>query len=232
MTAVNQSTQSLIEDCQGLVKSLALKIHRTLPASVELDDLIGYGQVGLAEAARDFDPNRGGQFTTFAFYRIRGAIYDGLSKMSWLKRSQARKIKYEQMAGDVLRLAQEDTAQAAAPTAEDDANWFKNVTRALSVVYLSSRAGSDEESEWECADDAQPPPAEVAAERESHQRLRELIDQLPAESRSLIRAVYFEGLTLTDAGQQQNIGKAWASRLHAKTLDRLARALRATGIAE
>ncbi|HWA97556.1 MAG TPA: sigma-70 family RNA polymerase sigma factor [Pirellulales bacterium] len=231
MSSSSQSHPSLIESCQGLVKSLAWKIHRGLPEHIDLDDLIGYGQLGLAEAARDFDPQRGGQFTTFAYYRIRGAIYDGLSKMSWTKRSQARQMKYEQMANDVLRLAQEDGGDPSAATA-DDGQWLKEVTRRLAVVYLSSRSGENENEDWDCEDRSQPTPQSAVAELETHHRLRALIDQLPEEARNLIRDVYFEGLTLTEAGQRQKIGKAWASRLHARTLERLARSLRSAGIAD
>ena len=75
--------QQWIEQCQGLVRSLALQIHRKLPANIDLEDLIAYGQLGLVEAARSFDAGRGCQFSTFAYYRIRGAIYDGAAKMSW-----------------------------------------------------------------------------------------------------------------------------------------------------
>jgi RNA polymerase sigma factor for flagellar operon FliA len=59
--------------------------------------------------------------------------------------------------------------------------------------------------------------------------LRELIDALPSDSGSLIRGAYFEGLTLKQAGERIGVSKAWASRLHAKTLQRLARALRLLG---
>ena len=68
------------------MRSLASRIHHKLPPYVDLEDLVAYGQMGLAEAARDFDPARGTQFSTFAYYRIRGAIYDGLAKMSWFSR--------------------------------------------------------------------------------------------------------------------------------------------------
>ena len=89
--ASTPSPTSLIEECQGLVRLLASRIHRKLPSHVELGDLEAYGQVGLLEAARDFDPTRGGRFSTFAYYRIRGAIYDGLAKMSWFSRTEYRR---------------------------------------------------------------------------------------------------------------------------------------------
>ena len=66
---MNDSTNSeLMEQGQPLVYSLAAKIHRSIPMRIDLDDLIAYGELGLAEAARDFDPEVGTRFTTFAYY--------------------------------------------------------------------------------------------------------------------------------------------------------------------
>jgi RNA polymerase sigma factor for flagellar operon FliA len=226
-----KTVHQLIAECQGLVRSLALGVHRNLPAHVELDDLIAYGQVGLAEAARDFDPRRGGQFSTFCYYRIRGAIYDGLSQMSWVKRSHYKRIKYEQMANDVLRLEADNQAAEASPP--DDLRWLQHVGGLLAVVYLSTRrSGDDDSQELELADPAQELPQNAVIDREIHEKLNELIDALPAESSFLIRATYFEGLTLKQAGDRLGVGKPWASRLHAKALGRLARSLRLAGVAD
>jgi RNA polymerase sigma factor for flagellar operon FliA len=71
----------------------------------------------------------------------------------------------------------------------------------------------------------------MAVGRETHNRLHELIDTLPGEAASLIRATYFEGLTLQEAGERIGISKSWASRLHARALQRLARSLKLSGVA-
>ena len=229
-----RTPQDLIEECQGLVRSLALKIHRGLPAHVDLDDLIGYGQIGLAEAARDYDSTRGELFSTFAYYRIRGEIYDGLSRMSWVKRSQYQKLKYDQMSNDVLRLENENGAGTGEKKVEDEAGWLKNITAALAVVYLSTnRAGEDDDGHEGAVEDQRAlTPMASAERRESFQRLNELIDELPDDGKALIRATYFDGLTLTEAGEKIGVSKAWASRLHAKTLQQLARSLRVAGLAD
>jgi RNA polymerase sigma factor FliA len=178
-----QTRQRLIEENQGLVRSLAVSIRRKAPQQVELDDLMAYGEVGLAEAAQDFDPSRGAQFSTYAYYRIRGAIYDGLSKMlcNSPHRPSSQPVQYQ---------AVEDGQPGASL-----------------VDYAASE------------------PAAIAMDREVSQRIRALIDALPAEEGSLIRATYFEGLTLQEAGQRLGFSKSWASRLHAKTLRHLAQVL-------
>ena len=66
MSATRLTTDQLVFTHQGLVRAIARGIHRSLPPFMELDDLISYGQLGLMQAAHDFDPDRGVQFSTFA----------------------------------------------------------------------------------------------------------------------------------------------------------------------
>jgi RNA polymerase sigma factor for flagellar operon FliA len=234
MSTVCASPEQLIEDCQGLVHSLAAKVHRRLPPHLDLDDLVGYGQIGLAEAARDFDPTRGTSFSTYAYYRIRGAIYDGLSKMSWLSRAEYKRVRYEQMAGEVLKLESEDVAVSFDATIEEDWRWLRDVSRALAVVYLTTHGDEEhggQAGQAEPADRSTPGPQSAVMDRELTGKLKELIEALPSEAGVLIRAVYYEGLTLQQAGQRLGVSKSWASRLHAKTLQRLARSLKILGLA-
>ena len=218
-----QRVRQLMMNCQGLVRSLAWKIHCKLPRHVELDDLVGYGQVGLAEAASRFDPQQGVQFTTFAYYRIRGAILDGLSKMSWFEKSDYNRDLYERNANEVLSVEE--------PGSEDsgyleDVRWFKSVTGTLAVVYLFSHQGDGETASGSDIEDTRSAaPDNRIMTRELIDKINELVDALPATARSLIRAAYFEGVTLTEAAQRLGMSKSWASRLHSKTLDQLSRSL-------
>ena len=225
MTSPAKTAHELIEECQGLVRALAWKIHRGLPSSVDADDLIAYGQVGLAEAARDFDASRTGSFSTYAYYRIRGAIYDGLSKMSWFSRARYARLRYAQRANELLA-AENDSAQPGERRLEDDVRWFRGLVSGLAVAYLASSARDDDEEAELSVVDSGPAPPGVAMDRETRQILHELIAELPAQSAELIRATYFEGLTLQEAGRRLGVSKAWASRLHARTLEQLGRSLR------
>jgi len=229
MTVPDPILRQRIEECQGLVRSLALGISRKLPPSVELEDLIAYGQVGLGEAARDFDPGRGSRFSTYAYYRIRGAIYDGLSKMAWFERGHAAQVRCSQMSEDVLRLESEDNPSDETANLESDARWFRDISRTLAVVYLASRSGcepSDEESAGAAMiDPSSPDAADVAMSHETSARLHAVIDALPPMAARLIKGVYFEGLTLQEAGQRMGVSKSWASRLHSRALQQLAHML-------
>lgn len=232
MSAAQPISAELIDEGQRLVHSLAARIHRGLPSRFELDDLVGYGQVGLAEAARDFHAEQGCKFTSFAFYRVRGAIYDGLSKMSWTSRARYNRLRYEQMAN--LALSEEREGSEASPSASllEDARWLRSATEKLTVVFLAflqddAQGEGDAESQ---IPDPESPPAVTAAAREINEKLHALIDALPQDEQMLIRATYFEGETLQEAASKLGISKSWASRLHAKTLETLARSLRRFGL--
>src|SRR5205814_81261 len=72
------------------VRSLAAQVRKQFNSTLEMDELVSYGQVGLLEAAERFDPKVGANFLTFAHYRIKGAIFDGLRKMGVLKGAEGR----------------------------------------------------------------------------------------------------------------------------------------------
>ncbi len=226
MSAPCQNKEQLIDECQNLVHSLARQIHRKLPPHVSLEDLAAYGQLGLVEAAAEFDPSRGSRFSTYAYYRIRGSIYDGLSKMSWVSRAQYGKLRKEQMAGEVLRLESEENAASGKGSLQTDMRWFVDVSRALAVVYLATAGDDDENSGIRLEDKSLPEPQSQAICREMQVKIRALVDALPQEAATLIRATYYEGLTLKEAGQRLGISKSWASRLHKRTLLRLAASLK------
>src|SRR5256885_17062497 len=73
---------TLIAQHLSLVQSIAGKLKRSLGRAIDFEDLVGYGSKGLVEAAERFDPRQGAPFTTFAYYRIRGAMLDGLRTMA------------------------------------------------------------------------------------------------------------------------------------------------------
>lgn len=232
MNASETEPRALITSCQGLVRNIAWQIHRRLPPQVDLDDLIGFGQIGLAEAARDFDPSRCGQFTTFAYYRIRGSILDGLAKMRWFSRVDYDRGRYERLAHDTLHEENSDGDSSRTRAIEDDARWLTRVSGAMAVVHLLCRSDDGESAEAQLEDPDMPLPDEAAMKREMVDKLHQLVAALPDESRELIQAAYFEGLTLTEAAKRLGFSKAWASRLHAKTLSQLAESFRLAGMVE
>jgi RNA polymerase sigma factor for flagellar operon FliA len=210
---VSPQIAELMHGCQGLVRSIAWKIHQKVPRSVDLDDLIGYGQIGLAEAARDFDVSRGNQFTTYAYYRVRGAILDGLATMSWFSRADYFRGRYEQAANAVLHETESEASLAG------ELQWFAGTTRSLSAAWMMNEYAAEVADETRAG--TTPPSAGVEAE-DLKRLMGDALAKLEPQERTLIEAIYFEGLTIKEAGERIGISKAWASRQHARILSRLA----------
>ncbi len=234
MKTTSSPQQSLIEQGQALVHMLAGKIHRRVGGNAELDDLVAYGELGLAQAAKKFDPDQGCRFTTFAYYRIQGAIYDGLSKMSWASRPQYQRLRREQAANEALMADSEQNAATGTQSLAENAGWMGAVTGKLAMVYFVTRGepqgGGVRDSTVE--DPAVVPASDIVALREIGQKLRELIDQLPEVEQRLITSVYFEGTTLQEAANKLGISKSWASRIHSRILQKLANDLRRLGVSD
>lgn len=214
----------LIDEGQALVRSLAARIHRSVPVRVDLEDLIAYGELGLAEAARDFDPDHGNRFSTFAYYRIQGAIYDGLAKMTWTSRSRYKRLRYEQMAEETLDSLAADGAAPQSP--REGGRWFGRAAEKLAVVYLASGEDRGSGGVADSLEDREEAAPQLVLHREANEKLRQLIELLPHDEAKLVKMIYFEGYTLQEAGTRLGFSRSWASRMHARVLERLAGQLR------
>ena len=227
MTSSSPSPASVIDEYGPLVMSIASKIHRRLPPHVALEDLVSYGQLGLLQAANSYSAEAGSTLATYAYYRIRGAIYDGLTKMAWSSRAEYRRLKADQAAAEVLEQAASEPGGSG--SSDDDFRWLLDATDRLAIVYLSALGGGDAAG-GDLPDAASQTPDECLQAREAAGRLRELVAQLPEPDRSLIRLAYYDDLSLADAAARLGKSRSWASRVHARILTQLARSLRALGV--
>lgn len=227
-TADTSKANVLVAGCQGLVCNLAWKIHQRLPARIEIDELIAYGQVGLIEAANKFDPDRGIRFTTFAYYRIRGAIFDGLSEMSWFTARDYHRGRYERLAADAME-SEADRPEEASDTAAENSRWLTGVSTRLAVVSLMSSAGEEGDVATR-ANERGARPSDRLEVDELIAALRESVARLPDQQRALIEMAYYDGLTLKESGERLGISKSWASRLHDKALQSLSEGLIRRGV--
>ena len=88
---MNSQKEALVRDCLPLVRRVALHVASRLPSQVELSDLTQAGFLGLLDAARKFDADKGVRFWTYAELRIKGSILDSLRALDWLPRSVRRR---------------------------------------------------------------------------------------------------------------------------------------------
>lgn len=222
-TPDSQTPAELIAGGQGLVKMLAVRIFRRFHQMYDLDDLVAFGQVGLVEAANRFNPQLGNQFSTFAYYRIRGAIYEGIAQMSGTSRSVFRNTRFSQRALELLEGIPEPPDD---PGLRGDVQWFASVTQRMFVASLLCEPAGEGDPLASVADLGAITPDADAEARELCRLLHSAVAELPEQSRTLIEAIYFDGVTLEEAAGRIGVSKSWGSRLHGKILEQLGNRLR------
>jgi RNA polymerase sigma factor FliA len=221
--------QRLVETHLSFVRSVAAKVKEQLPREIEFDDLVAYGTQGLMEAAERYDPAHGTAFTTFSYYRIRGAIYDGLRGMGWLPRGEYARLRFEERANSLLQNAT-DREVGTAPGdreelgLEDDVRSIADALGSVAAIFVLALDALPEEP----ADPAARPEQLVEEQQQRHV-VREALASLPEKERRLLELYYFEDKSLLDAGQALGLSKSWASRLHARAVTLLKEALERGG---
>lgn len=212
-----------VEEHRPLVRSIAHRLVAQLDLNCDLDELLAFGFRGLVEAKSRFDPSRGVQFNTFAYYRIRGAILDGVRDMAYLPRRVHALRKAAESADHVLEDA--GAAKAAAPPGaradkSEAAAALDDALGKLTAGYVMASLGQ--------GDEAQPAtPEDELMDAVEADRVRAALEVLPERERALVEGFYFEGRRFDEVAQELGISKSWASRLHTKALGLLREALEA-----
>ncbi len=187
--------------------------------------MVAYGQLGLIEASERFDLTRGNSFGTFAFYRIRGAIYDGLREMGAISRS--RSFRFAANANEMQMTEADDAIHETGANAVDDEvkSVEKLIDNLIPIYFLSL----DAEGAMELKDET----AFKHADFEKYDLLesvkRVLLELEPEESEMLTK-IYFKNLSMTELAAQMGVTKSWVSRLHARAIKHLQKALKNRGI--
>ena len=220
----------LVKKHLALVEAIARKVKRTLGGAMDVDDLVGYGHKGLVEAAERFDGRAGVAFSTFAYYRIRGAMYDGIRAMGWYSRADYARYRAEERTNQYLQTQadQEGAARAQNPGAAggarpDAAETLASVAEVLSgvaTIHITSL-----EAASRVADESLPAPDSAVDTVRLSRRVRDALKTLPDKERQLMELYYFGDKNLEEAGSELGLSKSWACRLHARAVDLLRRAM-------
>jgi RNA polymerase sigma factor for flagellar operon FliA len=216
----------LVAEHLSLVQAIAGKLKRTLGRSIEFDDLVGYGSKGLIEAAERFDPAQGVTFTTFAYYRIRGAMLDGMRTMGWYSRADYARYRAEERAHEYLQnLSEREGAarQTGAEESPDKAAQLESIAAILSTVATVHITSIEAASK--VADQSLPAPDAGLESGQLGARVRAAVQGLPEKERKLMELYYFEDKNLETAGAAMGLSKSWACRLHARAVGLLREAL-------
>jgi RNA polymerase sigma factor for flagellar operon FliA len=213
-----------------LVQKIAGQIARSLHGHAELGDLVSFGQAGLLEAARRFDPTRGVPFRAYASIRVRGSILDGVRAQSPIPRGTYEKIRGLRAMHRVAEAATEDGfAAAGGPVTREQADeligeHLANMATAMAIGMMARPArGEDGEligaSHYES-------PEEATSNAQLRQIVLDAIDELPDNEAQLVRRHYIDGDLFEQVAQDLGLSKSWASRLHARAIARLSKRLR------
>jgi RNA polymerase sigma factor for flagellar operon FliA len=206
--------ERLIKENQSLVFYLVGRVFPSLPVRHEYDDLVGYGMLGLIEAAKAYRPSNDTKFSTFAFYRIRGAIYDGISESSWMSRAQYRRHM-------AILSKDQNRRQSANDRQDDGSDCEDSVAREgwdharSDIVALTQ----EQEAKLENNEDSV---SLTVVRQETESLLCQAISKLPDRENQLITMIYFEGSSLQEVADRIGISKSWASRVHQKIIEHLA----------
>jgi RNA polymerase sigma factor FliA len=166
----------------------------------------------LVEAANSFDPTRGVLFKTFAYYRIRGAVYDSLRKIGWFATEPTR-VRFESGANEYMKDYSDNAPPKSSP--EEAFEELKDITTStLTCYFLSLASVADQLPEKSTKS-----PEEAYLKQEANDNLRKALAQLPEKNRQVLEDYYFRDATLEDIGRRLGVSKSWVCRLHAKSLE-------------
>lgn len=210
-----------------LVRHEALRLQVRLPASVELDDLLQAGGIGLLNAVERYDALQGAAFTTYAVQRIRGAMLDELRSRDWVPRSVRRNAR------QVSRVMQQLEQRLGRPASEVELAQELDVTldeyRQILLDTNNSQLFSYDEWQEQHGDSAEPvmegheeaDPLHQLLQGKLRQQIIDAIEALPQRETLVLTLYYQEELNLKEIGAVLDVGESRVSQLHSQAIKRL-----------
>ncbi|WNB90378.1 FliA/WhiG family RNA polymerase sigma factor [Bacillus sp. NEB1478] len=224
----------LLRAYMPLVNYHVQRISVGLPKSVNKDELRSLGMLGLYDALKKFEPERDLKFDTYASFRIRGAILDGLRREDWLPRSMREKTKKVEAA--IERLEQQNLRTVSPKEVAEEIGFTENeVTSVMSESFLANVLSIDEENKesdsrekvsYTIEDKKVITPENSLLQEELHKELASVIKELSEKEQLVVSLFYYEELTLTEIGQVLGLSTSRISQIHSKALFRIRQVLK------
>jgi RNA polymerase sigma factor for flagellar operon FliA len=201
----------LVMQYAPLVKYVAGRMRTRLPDTVDQDDLVSDGVLGLMDAVERFDPSRGLTFQTFAVPRIRGAIIDGMRAMDFVPRSVRDKLRTVQKAQVALeeRLGRSPEVEEIAAEAGMPIQQVRDLTKQAS----GNHANLDD---FDLADELASATDIGVEQGDDNALLMRVVQELAERDQIVIALYYFEGLTLAEIGAVLGVTESRVSQLHSR----------------
>ncbi|MCH9639735.1 MAG: RNA polymerase sigma factor FliA [Betaproteobacteria bacterium] len=223
-----------ITEFTPLVKRIAYHMMARLPASVQVDDLIQAGMIGLLDAINRYEGSYGRQFESYAAQRIRGSILDELREADWLPRSIRKKMR--QIESAVSKLEQR---QGGAPSEQDLADELQitlneyhgtlQSARGAQLIYFEDFQNDDEEPFLDrLFSDNESNPLNFLLDENVRTMVVNAIDNLPPREKMVMGMHYEQEMNLREIGEVLGVSESRVCQLHTQAVARLRSRLRNT----
>ncbi|MFN4262315.1 MAG: RNA polymerase sigma factor FliA [Thioalkalivibrionaceae bacterium] len=222
--------RALLREHFELVRRIAYHLAARLPDSVQIDDLIQAGTIGLLEASRTFVDREVAQFETYASIRIRGAMLDELRRSDWTPRSvhrNARRIRETIRVVEQREQRYATDAEVAAELGVDLAEYHRMLddARGARLYALDELGGPDDDTDRWIAGEAPAPDEQFEAEEELEQ-LTESLAQLSDKEKLVLSLYYDESLNLKEIGAVLGVTESRVSQIRTQAILRLQRSVK------
>ncbi len=209
---------------------VAARIRERLPKNVEMEDLVQTGVIGLLDACRNYDSSNNASFSTFAKFRIRGAILDSLRKLDWGSRTLRRKAR--EISSSIVKLG---SSLGRHPLEEEIAadmhmclEELQNVLTQLDGLYLVGQKANSSHDHTDSYDLIESAPSmggdnpfELCAGGERKEFLADAVSKLSEREQLILSLYYKEELTMKEISQIVGIVVSRVSQIHAGSMVKL-----------
>ncbi|MGA9643597.1 MAG: FliA/WhiG family RNA polymerase sigma factor [Terriglobales bacterium] len=229
LNASEADRERILMDQLPQVRYIARRIHERLPRHVPFEDLVHAGVVGLIDALSKFDQSKHVQFSSYAKFRIRGAILDSLRELDWSPRELRRKGRqveevYNQISVRLGRTPNESDLARAMGMRLDELQALLAELDVLEIGSLrveSAQSGKEEDLSDSVAARPDETPFFQCLRSEMKHLLAEAIAELPEKEQRVLSLYYFEELTMKEVGAVLGIGESRVSQIHSLAMLRL-----------
>ena len=223
----------LLTEHMPLVKRLAHHMKAKLPPSVEVDDLIQAGMIGLLDAISRYEETHGAQFETYAVLRIRGAMLDELRSSDWLPRSMRQNMRKIEAAMSALQQklghapSESEVARSLKLSLADYQDMLSDGGGHQLLYYEDFHDDDGNDSFLDrYASDENADPLRSLLDGDFRQAVIDAIDLLPEREKMLMGLYYEEELNLKEIGAVMGVSESRVSQLHTQAVARLRATLR------
>ena len=223
---VADQSHLLVERHAPLVKRIALHMMARLPASVQLDDLIQSGMIGLIEAGKKFDGGKGASFETYAGIRIRGAMLDEIRRGDWTPRSVHRNGRLiantiAELEAELGRDVKDTEVAEKLDITLDEYHHMINEVSSGKIIGIEDLGVSEDVIVTEGGEESENQPFEGMASAAFQKALASTISSLPEREALVLSLYYDDELNLREIGEVLSVSESRVSQIHSQALVRV-----------